>query len=88
MSANVFTPGPKPHTVRAANGAILIAPEGWILLPPGDAALSRNTRSRMAGGNSSSSSSASSAAASRRIRSSEGYWARSIGPERFHFVRV
>ena len=41
---NTFTPGPKPNTVRAANGAILTAPEGWILLPPGDAALTRRVK--------------------------------------------
>ena len=44
MSDNTFTPGPKPNTVRAANGAILTAPEGWILLPPGDAALTRRVK--------------------------------------------
>jgi hypothetical protein len=44
MSDNVFTPGPKAHTVCAANGAILTAPEGWILLPPGDAALTRRVK--------------------------------------------
>ena len=44
MSDNVFTPGPKPNTVRADSGAILTAPEGWILLPPGDAALTRRVK--------------------------------------------
>src|SRR5471030_1888576 len=44
MSDNVFTPGPKPNTVRAASGAILTAPEGWVLLPPGDAALTRRVK--------------------------------------------
>jgi Uncharacterized conserved protein (DUF2293) len=44
MSANTFTPGPKPNTVRAANGQILTAPEGRILLPPGDAALTRRVK--------------------------------------------
>ena len=44
MSDNTFTPGPKPNTVRAANGAILTAPDGWILLPPGDAALTRRVK--------------------------------------------
>jgi hypothetical protein len=34
---NTFTPGPTPNTVQAADGRILTAPEGWILLPPGDA---------------------------------------------------
>lgn len=41
---NIFTPGPTPNTVRAADGRILTAPEGWILLPPGDAALTRRVK--------------------------------------------
>jgi hypothetical protein len=44
MSANTFTPGPNPNTVRAADGKILTAPEGWVLLPPGDAALTRRVK--------------------------------------------
>ena len=44
MRHNIFTPGPKPNTVRAANGAILTAPERWVLLPPGDAALTRRVK--------------------------------------------
>ena len=39
-----FTPGPTPNTVRAADGRVLTAPEGWILLPPGDAALTRRVK--------------------------------------------
>jgi hypothetical protein len=39
-----FTPGPKPNTVRAADGTVLTAPEGWALLPPGDAALTRRVK--------------------------------------------
>ena len=39
-----FAPGPTPNTVRAADGRILTAPEGWILLPPGDAALTRRVK--------------------------------------------
>src|SRR6266516_1242379 len=39
-----FTPGPKPNTVRASDGKILTTPEGWILLPPGDAALTRRVK--------------------------------------------
>src|SRR3974377_1150620 len=39
-----FTPGPTPNTVRAADGRILTAPEGWVLLPPGDAALTRRVK--------------------------------------------
>ncbi len=41
---NTFTPGPTPNTVRAADGRILTIPEGWILLPPGDAALTRRVK--------------------------------------------
>jgi hypothetical protein len=32
-------PGPTPNAVRAADGTILTARDGWTLLPPGDAAL-------------------------------------------------
>jgi hypothetical protein len=39
-----FSPGPTPNTVRAADGSILAAPEGWVLLPPGDAALTRRVK--------------------------------------------
>jgi hypothetical protein len=44
MDDNVFSPGPTPNTVRAADGTILTAPEGWTLLPPGDAALTRRVK--------------------------------------------
>jgi hypothetical protein len=43
-AANTFTPGPAPNTVRATDGSVLTAPEGWILLPPGDAALTRRVK--------------------------------------------
>ena len=43
-SDHTFTPGPAPNTVRAADGRVLTAPEGWILLPPGDAALTRRVK--------------------------------------------
>jgi hypothetical protein len=39
-----FTPGPTPITVRAADGRILTPPEEWVLLPPGDAALTRRAK--------------------------------------------
>src|SRR5215472_14757517 len=39
-----FTPGPTPNTVRAADGMVLPAPNGWALLPPGDAALTRRVK--------------------------------------------
>jgi hypothetical protein len=44
MSDHTFTPGPAPNTVRAVDGTILTAPEGWVLLPPGDAALTRRVK--------------------------------------------
>ncbi len=44
MNGNTFTPGPTPNTVRAADGRVLTSPEGWILLPPGDAALTRRVK--------------------------------------------
>src|SRR5258706_16410803 len=39
-----FTPGPAPNTVRAADGKVLTVPEGWVLLPPGDAGLTRRVK--------------------------------------------
>jgi hypothetical protein len=44
MSESTFTPGPTTTTVRAADGKVLPAPDGWILLPPGDAALTRRVK--------------------------------------------
>ena len=41
---NNFTPGSTPNTVRSVDGTILTSPEGWILLPPGDAALTRRVK--------------------------------------------
>jgi hypothetical protein len=41
---NIFTPGPTPNTVRAADGTVLTAPDGWALLAPGDAALTRRVK--------------------------------------------
>ena len=40
-----FTSGPTPNTVRTADGKVLIVPEGWILLLPGDPALTRRVKS-------------------------------------------
>jgi hypothetical protein len=42
--SNIFTPGPTPNTVHAADGRVLTAPDGWVLLPPGDAALTRRVK--------------------------------------------
>jgi hypothetical protein len=39
-----FTPGPTPTTLTAADGKVLTAPDGWVLLPPGDAALTRRVK--------------------------------------------
>ena len=44
MSDRPFTPGPTPNTVRAVDGKILAVPEGWVLLPPGDAAVTRRVK--------------------------------------------
>ena len=44
MAARSFAPGPTPNTVRAADGEILTIPEGWDLLPPGDAGLTRRVK--------------------------------------------
>ena len=44
MSDQAFTPGPTPNTVRTANGNVLTAPDGWVLLQPGDAALTRRVK--------------------------------------------
>jgi hypothetical protein len=42
--ANTFAPGPTPTTVRASDGTVKAAPDGWVLLPPGDAALTRRVK--------------------------------------------
>jgi hypothetical protein len=39
-----FTPGPSPNTVRAPDGTIRTVPDGWVLVLPGDAALTRRVR--------------------------------------------
>src|SRR6516225_5789014 len=41
---NIFSPGPTPNTVRAADGRVLPVPDGWALLPPGDATLTRRVK--------------------------------------------
>jgi hypothetical protein len=37
-------PGPSPRTVRTAAGAVKTVPAGWVLLPPGDAGLTRRVK--------------------------------------------
>ena len=44
MSDNTFSPGPTPDTVKSADGQVLTPPAGWVLLPPGDAALTRRVK--------------------------------------------
>lgn len=44
MRGNIFGPGPNSNTVLSAAGEILSVPEGWALLPPGDAALTRRVK--------------------------------------------
>jgi hypothetical protein len=44
MAHHTFTPGPTPNTVRAADGTVVTVPDGWALLPPGDAALTRRVK--------------------------------------------
>ena len=39
-----FLPGPTANTVRTSDGKILTVPENWVLLPPGDAALTRRVK--------------------------------------------
>jgi hypothetical protein len=44
VSSATFTPGPTVNSVRSADGKVLTVPEGWVLLPPGDAALTRRVK--------------------------------------------
>lgn len=39
-----FQPGPKPRTVLDAQGRLRPVPDGWELLPPGDAGLTRRVK--------------------------------------------
>ncbi len=39
-----FGPGPTSNTVRTSNGNVVTVPDGWVLLPPGDAALTRRVK--------------------------------------------
>ena len=43
-TTRTFTPGPAPNTVRGADGMVLSVPDGWILLAPGDAGLTRRVK--------------------------------------------
>jgi hypothetical protein len=41
---NTFTPGTTPNTVLAADGQVITVPDGWSLLAPGDAGLTRRVK--------------------------------------------
>jgi hypothetical protein len=43
-SPPTFAPGVSPTTVRAPDGTVRAVPDGWVLVPPGDAALTRRLR--------------------------------------------
>lgn len=43
-TTRTFAPGPAPNTVRTSDGKVLAVPEGWALLPPGDAGLTRRVK--------------------------------------------
>ncbi|OWK43213.1 DUF2293 domain-containing protein [Fimbriiglobus ruber] len=40
----VVSPAPGPRSVRTADGKILVAPDDWTLLPPGDPGLTRRVK--------------------------------------------
>lgn len=40
----MFAPRPIPITVRSSDGQVLNVPTGWVVLPPGDAALTRRVK--------------------------------------------
>jgi hypothetical protein len=44
MPTESFSPGPTPNAVRTRSGKVLDVPEGWILLPSGDAGLTRRVK--------------------------------------------
>ena len=39
-----YVSGPRPGTVQSPAGVVLIVPTGWVLLPPGDAGLTRRVK--------------------------------------------
>ena len=44
IASRLVSPGPSDKTVRAEDGKILPIPDGWDLLPPGDAGLTRRVK--------------------------------------------
>lgn len=43
-SSTTYAPGTAPNTVRTPDGKVQTVPEGWVLLVPGDAALTRRVK--------------------------------------------
>ncbi len=44
MNDNVYLPGPTDNTVISPRGRVVTVPDGWALLPPGDAGLTRRVK--------------------------------------------
>ena len=44
MDPLILQPGPRPRTVREPNDSIRKVPSDWVLLPPGDATLTRRVK--------------------------------------------
>jgi hypothetical protein len=42
--SRIVSPGPDANSVRAAGGEVLQPPPDWMLLPPGDATLTRRVK--------------------------------------------
>ena len=40
----IVSPGTSARTVRTADGKMLLVPTGWVLVPPGDPALTRRVK--------------------------------------------
>jgi Uncharacterized conserved protein (DUF2293) len=43
-TTTTYASGPTPNTLRRSDSAIQTIPEGWVLLPPGDAGLTRRVK--------------------------------------------
>src|SRR5260221_1119415 len=44
LQTRIVSPGPNARAVRTASGEVLSAPMSWILVPPGDAGLTRRVK--------------------------------------------
>lgn len=44
MESNIFSPGSAARSVRSVDGRTIAVPDGWTLLPPGDAGLTRRVK--------------------------------------------